>query len=108
MSTLHSSLGAIFVLQLFASAFFAILFLQSGIDKVIDRRGNLEWLTGHFAKSPLAGIVPLLLGVITVLELSAGLLSAIGCLVVLLRRDPTIGFYGAVPSRFALVAPVLG
>jgi len=108
MSTLHSSLGAIFVLQLFASAFFAILFLQSGIDKVIDRRGNLEWLTGHFAKSPLAGIVPLLLGVITVLELSAGVLSAIGCLVVLLRRDPTIGFYGAVLSGLALLALFFG
>ena len=108
MSTLHSSVGAIFVLQLFASAFFAILFLQSGIDKVIDRRGNLEWLTGHFAKSPLAGIVPLLLGVITVLELSAGVLSAIGCLVVLLRRDPTIGFYGAVLSGLALLALFFG
>jgi len=108
MSTLHSSLGAIFVLQLFASAFFAILFLQSGIDKVIDRRGNLEWLTGHFAKSPLAGIVPLLLSLITVLELSAGTLSAIGCLVVLLRRDPTIGFYGAVLSGLALLALFFG
>jgi len=108
MSTLHSSVGAIFVLQLFASAFFAILFLQSGIDKVIDRRGNLEWLTGHFAKSPLAGIVPLLLSLITVLELSAGTLSAIGCLVVLLRRDPTIGFYGAVLSGLALLALFFG
>ena len=108
MSTLHSSLGAIFVLQLFASAFFAILFLQSGIDKVIDRRGNLEWLTGHFAKSPLAGIVPLLLSLITVLELSAGTLSAIGCLVVLLRRDPTIGFYGAVLSGLAQLALFFG
>ena len=108
MSTLHSSLGAIFVLQLFASAFFAILFLQSGIDKVIHRRGNLEWLTGHFAKSPLAGIVPLLLSLITVLELSAGTLSAIGCLVVLLQRDPTIGFYGAVLSGLALLALFFG
>jgi hypothetical protein len=108
MSTLHSSLGAIFILQLFTSAFFAILFLQSGIDKVIDRRGNLEWLTAHFAKSPLAGMVPLLLGAITVLELSAGVLSAIGCLIVLLRRDPTIGFYGAVLSGLALLALFFG
>jgi hypothetical protein len=108
MSTLHSSPGAIFVLQLFVSAFFAILFLQSGIDKVVDRRGNLEWLTGHFAKSPLAGMVPLLLGVITVLELSAGVLSGIGCLIVLVRRDPTIGFYGAILSGLALLALFFG
>ena len=106
MSTLHSS--SIFVLQLFASAFFAILFLQSGIDKVMDRRGNLEWLTGHFAKSPLAGLVPLLLSVITVLELCAGTLSAIGCLIVLLRRDSTFAFYGAVFSGLALLALFFG
>ena len=67
---------AIYAMQIFASAFLAILFLQSGIDKVVDRRGNFEWLKGHFAKSPLAGIVPALLICITILELAAGALSA--------------------------------
>ncbi len=108
MSTLHSSNGAVFVLQLLISAFFAILFLQSGIDKVIDRKGNLAWLTGHFAKSPLAGMVPLLLSVITLMELAAGALSAIGCVMVLFRRDPTIGFYGVVLSGLALLALFFG
>jgi hypothetical protein len=42
------------LMQVFVSAFLAILFLQSGIDKIVDRRGNFEWLKGHFAKSPLA------------------------------------------------------
>ena len=59
MPTVHTFDSAIFLLQILVSAFLAILFLQSGIDKVVDRRGNLEWLEGHFAKSPLAGIVPL-------------------------------------------------
>ena len=59
---------ATYLMQIFASAFLAILFLQSGIDKVVDRRGNFEWLKGHFAKSPLAGIVPALLICITILE----------------------------------------
>ena len=49
---------ATLLLRIFVSLFLAILFLQSGIDKVVDRRGNLEWLKGHFAKSPLAGMVP--------------------------------------------------
>jgi hypothetical protein len=108
MSSLHSALNATFFLQVLISAFFAILFLQSGIDKVIDRRGNLEWLTGHFAKSPLAGMVPLLLSVITLLELAAGALSAIGCVIILLRHDATIAFYGVVLSGFALVALFFG
>ncbi len=108
MLTLHSSIGAIFTLQVLISAFFAILFLQSAIDKVIDRKGNLEWLTGHFAKSPLAGAVPLLLSVITIMELAAGALSAIGCLMVLLRHDPTIAFYGVVMAGLALLALFFG
>jgi len=45
-------------MQILVAAFLAILFLQSGIDKIVDRRGNLEWLKGHFAKSALAGVVP--------------------------------------------------
>src|SRR5450432_1077454 len=108
MAYLHTSAGAIFVLQTLISAFFAILFLQSGIDKIIDRRGNLEWLTGHFAKSPLAGMVPVLLGVITIMELSAGALSAIGCVMILLRHDSTIAFYGAILAGLALLALFFG
>jgi hypothetical protein len=108
MFTLHTSAGALFALQLLISAFFAILFLQSGIDKVLDRRGNLDWLTGHFAKSPLRGIVPLLLSGITILELSAGILSGLGCLMILLRRDSTIAFYGAVVAGIALLSLFFG
>lgn len=108
MLTLHSSTGAIFALQVLISAFFAILFLQSGIDKVIDRKGNLDWLTGHFAKSPFDGMVPLLLGLITLMELAAGTLSAIGCVMVLFRHDSTIAFYGAIVSGLALLALFFG
>jgi len=67
MPTLHTFAGAVYLMQILASAFLAILFLQSGIDKVVDRRGNLEWLKGHFAKSPLAGIVPAMVTAITIL-----------------------------------------
>jgi len=108
MSILHSSTGAVFVLQVFTSAFFAILFLQSGADKVIDRKGNLDWLTGHFAKSPLAGMVPLLLSVITLMELAAGALSAVGCVMIVFRRDSTIAFYGAIVAGLALLALFFG
>jgi hypothetical protein len=108
MAYLHTSAGAIFVLQTLISAFFAILFLQSGIDKIIDRRGNLEWLTGHFVKSPLAGMVPVLLGLITIMELSAGALSAVGFVMILLWHDSTIAFYGAILSGLALLALFFG
>ena len=95
-------------MQLLTAAFLAILFLQSGIDKVVDRRGNLEWLTGHFAKSPLAKVVPALLTVITILELAAGLLTTIGCVLVIVLHDATIAFYGAVVAAVAVLALFFG
>jgi diacylglycerol kinase len=97
-----------YLIQILTAAFLAILFLQSGIDKVVDRRGNLEWLKGHFAKSALAGVVPAMLTTITILELAAGILSAIGCIFVLLSRDSTVAFYGAIISAIAIISLFFG
>ena len=108
MQALHSSTQATYLIQILVAAFLAVLFLQSGIDKVVDRRGNMEWLKGHFAKSALTGVVPALLSVITVLELTAGILSAIGCLAVMFVRDSTIAFYGALVSALAIIALFFG
>src|SRR5256886_1730833 len=99
---------ATYVMQIFASAFLAILFLQSGIDKVVDRRGNFEWLKGHFAKSPLAGIVPALLISITILEVAAGALSAVGCVLVILLKDTRVGLYGAIFFAASITALFFG
>lgn len=108
MHDFHTLTGATHVMQVLASAFLAILFLQSGIDKVIDRRGNLEWLKGHFAKSPLAGFVPMMVSLITILELAGGVLSAVGCGFILITRDSTLAFYGAVIAAISIVALFFG
>jgi diacylglycerol kinase len=107
IAALHVS-EATYLMQIFASAFLAILFLQSGIDKIVDRRGNLEWLKGHFAKSPLAATVPALLIILTVVEVAAGALSAVGCILLVLVRDSTVAFCGAVLSAIAILALFLG
>jgi diacylglycerol kinase len=108
MPNLHTPEGATYILQALVSAFLAILFLQSGIDKVVDRRGNLEWLRGHFAKSPLAGIVPLMVTAITILEIGAGTLSAIGCGLIIFSRNSTLAFYGAVVAAMSILALFFG
>jgi diacylglycerol kinase len=107
IATLHVS-EATYLMQILTAAFLAILFLQSGIDKVVDRRGNLEWLKGHFAKSPLAGVVPALVTAITILEIAAGALSAVGCVLVIFLKDSTIAFYGAILSAAAITALFFG
>ena len=108
MLTLRVVENADWLLQILVSIFLAILFLQSGIDKVADRRGNLEFLLGHFAKSPLAGMVPLLVTVVTILEIVAGGLSALGCILIILNRDPTLAFCGAVVSAISITALFFG
>jgi hypothetical protein len=108
MPNVHTFNNAIFLLQILVSAFLAILFLQSGIDKVVDRRGNLEWLKGHFAKSPLTRIVPAMVTTITILEIAAGALSAAGCIVIIFARDSTLALYGAVISAAAIIALFFG
>lgn len=99
---------AIFLMQILVSAFLAILFLQSGIDKIVDRRGNLEWLKGHFAKSPLANVVPLMVFAITILEIAAGGLSAVGCVLIVFSHNSTIASYGAIVSAFSILALFFG
>src|SRR5580765_2094342 len=108
MTAILRAPDATYVMQIFASAFLAILFLQSGIDKILDRRGNFEWLKGHFAKSSLAGIVPLLLISITILEVAAGALSGVGCLLIILLKGSTIAFYGAILSAAAVTSLFFG
>lgn len=94
--------------QALAVLFFAILFLQSGLDKVFDWRGNLGWLTGHFAKSPLARGVPLLLASITVLEVGAGVMSAVGLVQLLLTGARALALVGVGLAGLALVSLFLG
>ena len=99
---------SLFLLQLLVSVFLAILFLQSGIDKIVDRQGNLQWLSGHFAKSPFAGVVPLLFGILTIIEVAAGALSGIGFLALLFAHNPMIAFYGATVSAIAILCLFFG
>jgi hypothetical protein len=99
---------SIHLAQLLAAAFFAILFLQSGIDKIVDRRGNLEWLSGHFAKSPLADRVPLMLSIVTASELTAGTLSALGAVVLLITGNTGIALLGVCFSALSLLMLFFG
>jgi uncharacterized membrane protein YphA (DoxX/SURF4 family) len=99
---------ASYLLQLLVSAFLAILFLQSGIDKIVDRQGNMQWLSGHFAKSPLAGFVPIMFGVLTIIELAAGALSGIGFFTLLFTHNSMIAFYGAIVSAIAILCLFFG
>jgi hypothetical protein len=108
MPNVHSPDAASYILQILASAFLAVLFLQSGIDKVVDRKGNRAYLDEHFARSPLAGTVGPMFTVITILEVSAGALSAVGCALLLLTHNSLVAYLGAVVAGVNIVALFFG
>ena len=88
--------------------FLVITFIQSGLDKVMDWNGNLSWLKGHFAESPLKNLVPLLLGIILIIELIAGVLCAIGIYQLTVSGESNLAFYGAILACIALLMLLFG
>jgi hypothetical protein len=88
--------------------FLAIVFLQSSLDKMVDWKNNLSWLKGHFSKTIFSGLVPVLLGVITFVELAAGLLSLGGVWEAATERPGTLAYLGAITSCTALLMLLLG
>ncbi|MEL6918020.1 MAG: DoxX family protein [Bacteroidota bacterium] len=88
--------------------FLIITFIQSGIDKVFDWKGNLSWLKGHFADTPLKDLVPFLLGTILFFEVIAGILCAIGIYQIVIPGENTIALYGAITSCIALLMLLFG
>jgi len=95
-------------MRLAIAAFLGILFLQSGIDKIVDRKGNVAWLTGHFAKSPLASLVIPMVVMITTIEIAAGTFSALGLLMMLLTGNRNFAALGALLSVAAILMLFFG
>lgn len=88
--------------------FICITFLQSGIDKAVDWEGNTGWLKGHFSKTFLASQVPLMVGIILVLEILTGLLALVGIGQILLYGVLDIAFYTCVLAAITLLMLLFG
>ncbi len=88
--------------------FLVITFLQSGIDKMIDWKGNLDWLTGHFSKTPFKNMVPLMLFVVLVMEVLTGLFSAIGFVQFLMYGESVFAFFGSILACISLLMLLFG
>jgi hypothetical protein len=86
----------------------SILFIQSGLDKVFDWKGNLGWLTGHFSKTFLSGMVPPMLGTITLMELATGVLSGAGIVYFLITGSTALMFYGSVIGALSVIGLFFG
>ena len=86
------------IIQSLIGFFIAAALVQSGLDKITDRKGNIDWLMGHFSKTFLSSSVPIMLTVVTLLELAGGLLCGIGALMVLFGECSLWLMYGLTIS----------
>ena len=93
---------------LFAALLVSILFIQSGLDKVFDWKGNLEWLTGHFSKTFLSRFVWLMLAQITVAEIVTGFLAAAGIVYFFATGSTILIFYSAILGTASITALFFG
>ena len=88
--------------------FLIVTFFQSGIDKLTDWKGNLDFIKGHFANSPLKNSVPLLLGIILILEVAAGILMIIGVYQLYTSGAKEMALLGVELSAISLICLLIG
>ena len=88
--------------------FLCITFLQSALDKLIDWKGNLGWLKGHFEKSFLKNTVPFLLVTIIIMEVISGVLGIWGIMYIVHYNKPNIALNAAVVSCLTLLMLLFG
>ena len=89
-------------------AFLAATFVQSSYDKTMYWNDNLQWLKGHFAKTPIRDLVPVSLLLILVLELISSILCIVGILQLVINSGRSFGLYGAVASCVTLIFLLVG
>ena len=90
-----------------APAIMAILFLQSGLDKVLNYKGNLDYFTDHFKNSTLSKTVGLLMPMLTILEVSSGIASAVGAISLILGSE-IWAYSGLILSAISLLCLFFG
>ena len=95
--------GPMELCQIFIAIFLFIAFFQSGLDKVIDRKGNLDFLKAHFSDSPLIKIIPIMLLILTFLEIIGSVMLGYGVYYALVNRSTLWIFYGFVVIAITII-----
>ena len=88
--------------------FLIITFLQSGIDKLTDWKGNLSFIKGHFKNSPLKNQVPVLLAIILIIEIAASLLMIVGVYQLYTCELKEMAIMGIELSALSLIFLLIG
>jgi uncharacterized membrane protein YphA (DoxX/SURF4 family) len=88
--------------------FLIVTFMQSGIDKITDWKGNVGFIKSHFKDSPLRNNVPVLLAVILTIEIAAGIFMIIGTYQIYSSGLKEIALIGVELSAVTLIFLLIG
>lgn len=97
-----------YLTELLILLFIIITFLQSGLDKAFDWKGNVAWLKGHFGDTFLRGTVPLLVAVIMIIEIVTGLLAIAGIYGIVVNENTGFALAAAVLAGITLLMLLFG
>ena len=96
------------VIKVMLVLFVGVLFTQSGLDKVIDFKGNKNYIKSVFEKTFLDRVSPLLFMVITVLEVAAGLVCFFGVTMMLTSGQEDFAVLGLELSALCILSLFTG
>ena len=88
--------------------FFAVVFIQSGLDKVFDKKGNLDYLYSLLGPFFSRVLIRFAFYIVTVLELSSGLFCLAGLVDHFMAGSSFLGLIGLVVGSLALLVLLIG
>ena len=88
--------------------FFLIVFIQSGLDKILDYKGNLNFFKDLLKIYFSPTLIELALISVTILELTSGILCLIGIINFVFNDSNFIGLLGLIIGSIALLVLLFG
>ena len=89
-------------------SFFSIVFIQSGLDKVFDRSGNLNFLYDLLGSVFHKALIHVAFVAVTVLELGSGLFCLAGVFNSFFNDSSSLGLIGLIIGSIALLVLLFG
>ena len=96
------------IVFLFVLAFFFIVFIQSGVDKIFDYKGNLSFLNDLLKIYFSPPLIAFALILVTIFELISGILCLIGIVDFIFNKSNLIGLIGLIIGSLALLILLFG
>jgi len=97
-----------YITELVILVFLAIVFLESGLDKIIHWKENMKWLKTHFSKTFLNNKVKFSFAIVFLLEIITGFLAVLAILSILINQNTGIALITAIMASVCLLFLLLG